>query len=106
MKRIKTLIGKGLSFGDLGFTSSGAALGKSFGGKVVIHTQTPAGKGIGAFVAKISSFKNENEFLYNSGSQFQPLGVYVVGNTVHVNARYIGRDDSTNDGKHITQAPF
>ena len=105
VKRVKSLISKGINITDYGFSSSGAASSKAWPKKVVIHTQTPAGKGIGAFVAGQSEFKTENEFLYNSGTHFQPLGVYVVGNTVHINARWAGRDKSTNGAKHITEAP-
>ena len=106
VSRIKKMIGGGLSFTDYGFSSSGAASNKAWGKKVVIHTMTPAGKGIGAFVAGQSEFHSENEFLYNSGTHFRPVGVYVVGSTVHVNAVYDGRDKSTNGYKHITDTPF
>lgn len=106
MNRVKKMIGGGLQFTDLGFSSSGAASNKAWPQKVIIHTQTPAGKGIGAFVAGQSAYGSENEFLYNSGTHFKPIGVYMVGNTVHINAVYSGRDKSTNNYKHITDTPF
>lgn len=94
---VKALIGTGGRITDKGFTSSAVNVGSKFEKKVIIHTQTPAGKGIGAFVSGVSSVgKGESEFLFNSGSHFVPLGVYVVGDTVHINARYDGRDKSTN----------
>lgn len=94
---VQALIGTGGRMTDKGFSSSAVFTGSSFNKPVIIHTQTPAGKGIGAFVSGVSSVgKGESEFLYNSGSHFVPLGVYMVGNTVHINARYDGRDKSTN----------
>lgn len=103
MAAVKILAASGGQVTDLGFTSSSAATGEEFGGSVVLHTQTPAGKGIGAFVAGVSHYgKSENEFLYNSGSHFQILGAYFKDGQVHVNARYTGRDKSTNNAKHIT----
>ena len=106
MNKVKKLISGGLSFTDFGFSSSGAASNKAWPKEVVVHTMTPAGKGIGAFVAGQSSYGTENEFLYNSGTHFRPVGVYMVGNTVHINAVYGGRDKSTNGYKHITETPF
>lgn len=101
--RVMDIMTYGGKITDLGFTSSSVSSGANFSGKVVIHTQTPAGKGIGAFVAGISSFKNENEFLYNSGTHFEILGAYIQGGQVHINARYGGRDKSTNHAKHIKE---
>lgn len=104
--RVKKLMGMDAHITDLGFSSAGAASNKAWSKKVVIHTQTPAGKGIGAFVAGQSQYHSENEFLYNSGTHFKILGVYVQNGQVHINARWDGRDKSTNAGKHITDTPF
>ena len=94
---VEALIKSGGRVTDKGFTSSSVATGHQFSGSVVVHVQTPAGKGIGAFVSGISSVgKGEHESLYNSGSHMKPIGVYMVGTTVHVNMRYDGRDKSTN----------
>lgn len=106
LNRVKKMIGMGRSFTDFGFSSAGAASNKAWPKEVVVHTMTPAGKGIGAFVAGQSSYHSENEFLYNSGTKFKPVGVYTVGSTVHINAVYDGRDKSTNGGKHVTETPF
>lgn len=98
---VKALISSGGRITDKGFTSSAVNESSKFDKPVIIHAQTPAGKGIGAFVSGVSSVgKGESEFLYNSGSHFTPLGVYMVGNTVHINVRYDGRDKSTNIKKN------
>lgn len=94
---VKAMISSGERITDKGFTSSAVYTGSKFNKKIALHIQTPTGKGIGAFVSGVSSVgKQESEFLFNSGSHFVPLGFYVENGTVHINARYDGRDKSTN----------
>ena len=78
---------------DKGFTSTSATSGKGFTYKPIqYHIQTPAGKGIGAFVQGISGYgATENEFVFNHGSGFKILGAYQKHGQVHVNMRYVGR---------------
>ena len=79
---------------DKAFVSSSAVNGKGFSGQVKYHIKTPAGKGIGAYVDTISTFKgkNESEFLFNSGSKYRVLGGYNDNaGQLHCNLEYIGR---------------
>lgn len=76
---------------DKSYTSA-SATSSSYSGKIAFHINTPAGKGIGAYVQPISAHKSENEFLFNRGSAFRIAGAYTGnGGQVHCNLEYIGR---------------
>lgn len=77
---------------DPGYTSTSAHTGGGFGGKITYHINTPAGKGIGAYIRGISMFSGEDEFLFNKGSAFKVTGAYETSNgQVHCNLEYVGR---------------
>lgn len=78
---------------DNGFTSTSATASQNFGGHIVYHIKTPAGKGAGAFVQGISRYgKGENEFLFNHGSGFKIVGGYEdTHGQLHCNMEYVGR---------------
>lgn len=81
---------------DKGFVSTSSLDKGGFVLKAPIkyHIQTPAGSGIGAFIKGISKHKNENEFVFNSGSAFQITGVYQdAKKKTHVNLLYLGRTE-------------
>lgn len=74
---------KGAIVRDKGFMSTSAVHGSQFSGKLKYEIKVPKGKGRGAFVAPISHFKHENEFLLKRGTQFKVMGAKVVnGQTV------------------------
>ena len=65
---------KGAIVRDKAFMSTSAVSGDQFPGKILYQITVPKGKGRGAFVAPISNFKTENEFLLKRGTQFKVLG--------------------------------
>ena len=60
-KIMKALGGKTVS--DPAFMSTSAVKGSNFGGEIQYRIRVPRGKGKGAFIAPLSAFKNEDEFL-------------------------------------------
>ena len=57
---------------------------------IIMHIQTPAGKGHGAFIAPVSVYQ-EDEFIYPRGSHFQITGARIEGGKVHIDARWTHR---------------
>lgn len=56
---------------DKGFMSTSASQGANFGGKYQFVITVPAGVGRGAYVAPLSHFRSENEFLLQRGTTFK-----------------------------------
>ena len=78
---------------DKGFTSSSATVSGAFSGEIKYHIDTPAGKGIGAYIRGISEYGiDENEFLFNKGGMYRVKGAYKEYGDVHVNIEWIGRE--------------
>lgn len=84
---------KGQLVVDKGYTSSAVSANKGFTWKPIIyHINTPAGKGIGAYVSGKSAVGvGEDEFLFNKRSAFVVKGAYEEGGKVHCNIDYYGR---------------
>lgn len=61
------------------------------GPSVQYHINTPAGKGIGAYMAKYSHYEKESEFLFDIGSKFKIRGAYEKNGVVHINMDYDGK---------------
>lgn len=75
---------------DDAYLSTSAHSKGGFGGEIKYHINTPAGKGIGAYVISLSQFPHENEFLFRKGSAFKVTGAYEENGQVHCNLEYIG----------------
>lgn len=60
---------------DLGYTSTSADSQAAFGGAITYKINIPAGKGKGMYVAPISKYKDEGEFLLPRGTSFKVSGV-------------------------------
>lgn len=59
--------------------------------KVIYHIKTPAGTGIGGFIAPISHYgKTESEFLFQRESMFKVVRGYEDGGQVHCDLEYAG----------------
>ena len=67
---------KGAIVRDKGFMSTSAVTGSEFPGQIKYEITVPKGKGRGAFVAPISQYHTENEFLLKRGSLFKVLGAH------------------------------
>lgn len=83
---------------DKAFVSTSAVKGSGFGGQVLYHIKTPAGKGIGAYVDPISMNKGgaESEFLFQRGSKFRIVGGYEDSSgMLHCNLEYVGNTVGT-----------
>ena len=74
---------------DKGYTSSSTV--RAFSSDIVYHINTPAGKGIGAYIKGLSHYTTENEFLFNKNSIFTVKQAYQKGSQVHVDIDYYGR---------------
>lgn len=80
---------KGAIVRDKGFMSTSAVHKSAFSGAVKYEIRVPKGKGRGAFVAPISHFKHENEFLLKRGSYFRVMGAKVVNGETIVSLKVI-----------------
>ena len=78
-------------FLDEGFTST-SPVKNSFPGDIDIEIIVPAGRGVGMWVAPISAYKNENEFLINRGAKFKVLEINENGNRPLVKLEVAGRE--------------
>ena len=57
---------------------------------IIMHIQTPPGRGHGAFIAPVSVYQ-EDEFVYPRGSHFQIRGARMEGGKIHIDARWTHR---------------
>lgn len=71
--QIKAMIGKTVH--DTGHMSISTVKGHEFDKEVLYEVKVPAGKGIGAYIGKLSNFKSEAEFLFNRGTIFKITNV-------------------------------
>lgn len=78
-------------FHDEGFTSTSPVKGTHFG-SVDVEIVVPAGKGAGMWIAPISRYKSENEFLLNRGTKFKVLSIDESSSRPLVKLEVIGRD--------------
>jgi len=70
-KEINAMAKAGARLVDKGFMSTSAAEGDQFGGRYRFIITVPAGTGRGAYVAPMSHFNSENEFLLQRGTSFK-----------------------------------
>ena len=70
-KEINAMARAGARLVDKGFMSTSAAEGDQFGGRYRFIITVPAGIGRGAYVAPMSHFHSENEFLLQRGTTFK-----------------------------------
>lgn len=68
---INAMAKAGVKLMDKGFMSTSASQGANFSGKYQFIITVPAGVGRGAYVAPLSHYKSENEFLIQRGSTFK-----------------------------------
>jgi hypothetical protein len=65
---------KGTVVKDKGYVSTAVVQSSSFSGEIKYEIDVPKGKGRGTFVAPISHFKTENEFILKRGTNFLVKG--------------------------------
>lgn len=75
---------KGATVQDNGYMSTSAVKGSNFSGQIVYEINVPKGKGRGAFIAPVSKFHHENEFLLARGTKFKVEGARMDGTQVVV----------------------
>ena len=91
----------GQTFTDKGFMSTEVNLAQSlsnpYGSKhgeeqIYMHIKVPKGRGIGQYIRGLSNAHQEQEYLFNRGSNFKLVGAYQdAQGRVHANLRYVGR---------------
>lgn len=94
LSAIKSMVGQVIH--DKGFTSTSASTDKTRSTGIIdnlrYHIKTPSGKGIGAYIPKVSHFKTaESEFLFNRGSAFKISEVRAEKGLIHIDMEYVGR---------------
>lgn len=87
--QLKAMVGKTVH--DTGHMSISTVSGHEFSGKVLYEVKVPAGKGIGAYVGKLSQHKSEAEFLFNRGTIFKITNVRKQGSKPVVTLEVYGR---------------
>lgn len=80
---------KGAIVMDKAYMSTSADKKSHFDGEIQYEIQVPKGKGRGAFVAPISEFKSEDEFLLKRGTKFKVLGAKNRNGQVVVKLRVV-----------------
>lgn len=65
---------KGRYVQDEGFVSTTAVSGQEFNGNIKYKIMVPRGKGRGAFIAPLSQYEGESEFVINRGTYFKVNG--------------------------------
>ena len=80
-------------FHDEGFTSTTPVKNSFYdSGSIDIELLVPAGKGVGMWVAPISRYKSENEFLLNRGTKFKVSEIDESGTRPLVKLEVLGRE--------------
>ena len=81
---------KGAIVRDKAYMSTSADKKSPFTDEIRYEIQVPKGKGRGAFVAPISKFKSEDEFLLKRGTKFKVLGAVNRNGEVVVKLKVVG----------------
>lgn len=84
---INAMAKAGARLKDLGFMSTSASSGAQFSGSYKFIITVPAGTGRGAYVAPLSHFKSENEFLIQRGTSFKITKAVKSGSITEVYLR-------------------
>ena len=87
--QLKAMVGTTVH--DTGHMSVSVVKGHEFSGKVLYEVKVPAGKGVGAYVGKMSQHKSEAEFLFNRGTIFKIAKVRMQGSKPVVTLEVYGR---------------
>ena len=87
--QLKAMVGKTVH--DTGHMSISTVSGHEFDGKVLYEVKVPTGKGIGAYIGKLSHYHSEAEFLFNRGTIFKITKVRKQGNKPVVTLEVYGR---------------
>lgn len=88
-EQLQAMVGKTVH--DPGHMSVSTVRGSEFDRAVMYEIKVPAGKGIGAYVGKLSQHKHEAEFLFNRGTIFKIVKVRKSGSKPIVTLEVYGR---------------
>ena len=84
---INALAKAGARLTDKGFMSTSASEGAQFSGRYRFVITIPAGTGRGAYVAPVSHYGSENEFLLQRNSTFKIVKAVDAGRVIDVHLR-------------------
>jgi len=87
VEEINAMAKAGARITDRGFMSTSASEGAQFGGDYRFVITVPAGTGRGAYVAPVSHFGSENEFLLQRNSTFKIVKAVTNGYHIDVHLR-------------------
>jgi len=86
---LKAMVGRTVH--DTGHMSISTVKGSEFSREVIYEVRVPTGKGIGAYIGKLSHHKSEAEFLFNRGTIFKIVKVRKQGQKPVVTLEVYGR---------------
>ena len=87
VEQINAMAKAGVKLMDKGFMSTSASQGANFAGKYQFIITVPAGVGRGAYVAPLSHYRSENEFLLQRGTTFKISKAVQKGRVTEVHLR-------------------
>lgn len=87
VEEINAMAKAGVRLRDNGFMSTSASQGANFSGKYQFIITVPAGVGRGAYVAPLSHYRSENEFLLQRGTTFKITKAVQNGRITEVHLR-------------------
>lgn len=93
---INAMARAGARLTDKGFMSTSASEGANFGGDYRFVITVPAGTGRGAYVAPVSHYRSENEFLLQRNSTFKIVKAVQSGYHIDVHLRLIPEKKKKN----------